>query len=52
MISAIHERRSWRRLWMLLSPEGRRQVLYIADGDLWGIDDILEDVLAEERRAK
>lgn len=32
-----------------LSMAGRRSVLYIADGDTWHIDEIIADVLEDER---
>lgn len=48
----VNHIRSVRRLsarFQRLSKEGRRRVLFIADGDTWHIDEIIEQVLGDER---
>lgn len=31
-----------------LTMDGRRRVIFIADGDVWRIDEMIEDILEEE----
>lgn len=50
IINHIRSVRRLKRIWQRLTNDQRRRVLFIADGDLWHIDEILEFV-AEENDA-
>ena len=45
----INDVRSRRAIWRKLSDGGKRRVLELANGDVFMLDMILEDVLDEER---
>lgn len=47
LINSIRENRRLNRLWNKLTVEQKRRVLEIAEGELWHIDEVIEDVLEE-----
>ncbi|MBV9217367.1 MAG: hypothetical protein JO053_14455 [Acidobacteria bacterium] len=47
LIQIINQTPRMRVKWRQLSDEQKRSVLFIADGDDWNLDEILEDVLRD-----
>lgn len=48
IINHIRSIKRLNRIWQRLTNDQRRRVLYIADGDTWHIDEVLEFVAEED----